>query len=62
MPDPVIAALVDALQRALSDRALVCNFHAQADDPEGCCCGKPKAYHWKPVALAAIAKALQIPA
>jgi hypothetical protein len=49
------AELVKALERGLEERALNCNFHAQADDDAICCCGKARAYHWKADARAALA-------
>ncbi len=40
--------LLAMVERAIDPSALLCGFGAQADDPALCCCGKPKAYHWKP--------------
>ncbi len=47
--------VVNALQRGLHPGALSCGFSGQADDDQVCCCGKPKAYHWKVKARAALA-------
>lgn len=49
------AVLRGALRDGLAERALTCAFHAQADDDSVCCCGKPRGYHWKFAARAALA-------
>lgn len=49
--------LVAALKAGLAPNALNCGFGGQADDPGLCCCGRPKAYHWKAMAREALTKA-----
>ncbi len=49
--------LLAALKRGLEPNALTCSFAPQADDDHACCCGRPRAYHWKAQARDVIARA-----